>query len=248
MQKSGETIDYSDSLSKSLKIDPIEKLVLIDQIIDKIGRLIAEGFLKPGDMLPSERELAESLQVSRTSIRQALKALDVLGVLEIRPGSRTYLNRSITKLLVNPMKFMTLLANVSTIELFETRKIIEVTLARLAAKNASEENLQVMQAKLIEAEKLLSEPKKYLYSEMSFHDEVFKASGNRILSAMMMSINNLLLDSREKTVLLFKDLETTLVHHYKIFNAIKEKDPDRAGDEMYKHLNSVEHALIDTIA
>ena len=104
-----------------------------------------------------------------------------------------------------------------------------------------------MQTKLIEAEKLLSEPKKYLYSEMSFHDEIFKASGNRILSAMMMSINNLLLDSREKTVLLFKDLETTLVHHYKIFNAISIRDVEGAKESIKFHIEAGKEYIFSII-
>src|SRR4030065_2519093 len=94
---------------KFLDVKPIEKLVLIDHIIETIGRLIASGKLKPGDVVPSERTLSNLLKVSRNSVRQALKALDVLGVLDINPGARTYLNTSLSHLLVNPMKFMTLL-------------------------------------------------------------------------------------------------------------------------------------------
>ena len=91
-----EGIKSSILNQRLLNIQPVEKLVLIDQIIEVIGRLIAEGDLKPGDTLPSERDLSEMLKVSRTSVRQALKALDVLGVLEISPGSRTFLNKSIS--------------------------------------------------------------------------------------------------------------------------------------------------------
>ena len=235
--------DNGAKIKKKLEVKPIEKLVLIDQIIDTIGKLIAEKSLKIGDVLPSERELAEMLNVSRTSMRQALKALDVLGVLEIRHGARTYLNKSISNLLVNPMKFMTLLHDVGIIELFEARKLIEVTLVRVAANNAKKEDIDKMEILLEKARSLLSEPKKYLYAEMEFHEAIFKASGNRILSAMMVSINNLLLDSRRKTVMLFKKLDGTLDDHYRIMEAIKSKDPDRAGKAMYRHLNLVENAL-----
>lgn len=228
---------------KFLSIKPIEKLVLIDQIIETVGRLIAEGELKPGDVLPGERSLAEMLKVSRTSVRQALKALDVLGVLEIRPGSRTYLNKSISKLLINPMKFMSLLHDVGTIELFETRKIIEVALSRLAAENATKKDNEKMQSAIEKAKGYLNKPKEFLYLEMEFHDAIFKASGNRILSAMMASINNLLLESREKTVVLFTDLKNSLKQHIKIFEAIKAKNAEMAGRAMFEHLNKVEHML-----
>lgn len=228
---------------ENLNIQPIKKLVLIDQIIETIGRLIAEGILKAGDTLPSERILAEMLKVSRTSVRQALKALDVLGVLEIKPGSRTLLNKSISKLLINPMKFMSLLHNVGILELFKTRKIIEVALARLAAENAEEEDIKRMDKALKKVKELVDVPDKYLFYEMKFHEAIFKASRNRILTAMMASINNLLLGSREKTVKLFNNLADTLYQHFDIFNAIKNKDSNKAGDAMFYHLSEVEKVL-----
>ena len=225
---------------KLLSIKPVEKLVLIDQIIEIIGRLIAEGALKPGDALPSERDLSEMMKVSRTSVRQALKALDVLGVLEISPGSRTILNKSISKLLINPLKFMTLLHDVTTSELFGTRKIIEVELAKLAATNATETDIKKMEDTLEVVKENLDDPKRYVLAEMEFHDDIFKASGNRVLSAIMASINNLLLESREKSATLFPSLEDSLKQHLKIFEAIKKKDPEEAGAAMLAHLTKVE--------
>lgn len=248
---SKEDINLKDDIKKTivdqklLNIQPVEKLVLIDQIIEIIGRLIAEGALKPGDTLPSERDLSEMLKVSRTSVRQALKALDVLGVLEISPGSRTFLNKSISKLLINPLRFMTLLHDVTTLELFGTRKIIEVALARLAAVNANETDIKKMEDTLKVAKENLNNPKKYVLVEMEFHDDIFKASGNRVLSALMASINNLLLESREKSASLFTSLEDSLKQHAKIFEAIKEKDPEKAGNAMLDHLNKVEHLFLE---
>lgn len=230
---------------KVLDIQPIEKLVLIDQIIEIIGRLIAEGHLGPGDALPGERDLSLMLKVSRTSVRQALKALDVLGVLEIKPGSRTYMNKSISKLLINPMKFMTLLHNVENLELFETRKIIEVALTRLAAENASEKDLESMRIALEDSKNNLTNPKKYLIAEMNFHDAIFKASGNRILFAFMQSINNLLIEVREKTVFAYMDLEDSLKQHIDIFDSIKGRDPEKAGEAMLDHLTKIEKILTD---
>lgn len=241
-----EGIKSSILNQRLLNIQPVEKLVLIDQIIEIIGRLIAEGALKPGDTLPSERDLSEMLKVSRTSVRQALKALDVLGVLEISPGSRTFLNKSISKLLINPLKFMTLMHDVTTLELFGTRKIIEVALARSAAVNANEADIKKMRNTLKIAEDNLNDPKRYVLVEMEFHDDIFKAAGDRVLSAIMASINNLLLESREKSANLFTNLKDSLKQHTKIFEAIKEKDPDKAGSAMLDHLTKVEHLFLDS--
>jgi len=172
-----------------------------------------------------------------------LKALNVLGVLEIRPGSRTYLNKSISKLLINPMKFMTLLHNVSIAELFVTRKTIEVALARLAAENATEDDIEQMRHALEESKKCIEKPKQYLVHEMDFHDAIFRASNNRILTAFMASLNNLLIEVREKTVIAYLDLEDSLQQHINIFNAIKNRNPKKAGDAMLEHLNKIESIL-----
>jgi GntR family transcriptional regulator, transcriptional repressor for pyruvate dehydrogenase complex len=230
---------------KFLDVKPIEKLVLIDHIIETIGKLIASGKLKPGDLVPSERTLSGLLKVSRNSVRQALKALDVLGVLDINPGSRTYLNTSISNLLVNPMKFMTLLHDLKTKELFQTRKIIEVELTKLAAINASEENLAEMAEFLNSAKSHIKSKNKYLEYEMGFHESIFKASGNRVLTALMSSINNLLLESRKKTVKFFPDLSLSLKQHDEIYLSIKDNNPEKAGQLMLEHLNSIEHMMED---
>lgn len=230
---------------KFLDVKPIEKLVLIDHIIETIGKLIASGKLKPGDLVPSERTLSGLLKVSRNSVRQALKALDVLGVLDINPGSRTYLNTSISNLLVNPMKFMTLLHDLKIKELFQTRKIIEVELTKLAAINANEENLAEMIEFLNSAKTHIKSKNKYLEYEMGFHESIFKASRNRVLTALMSSINNLLLESRKKSVKYFPDLSQSLAQHNEIYLSIRDKNSERAGQLMLEHLNLIEHMIED---
>lgn len=230
---------------KFQEIKPIEKLVLIDHIIETIGRLIASGKLKPGDVVPSERTLSSLLKVSRNSVRQALKALDVLGVLDINPGARTYLNTSLSNLLINPMKFMTLLHDLKIKELFQTRKIIEVELTKLAAVNASKENLAEMLEFLNNAKANIKNKNQYLEYEMGFHESIFKASGNRVLAALMASINNLLLESRKKTVKYFPDLSQSLKQHDEIFVSIKENNSEKAGQLMLEHLNLIEHLIGD---
>ena len=237
--------DHNLEEEKFWEIKPIEKLVLIDHIIETIGRLIANGKLKPGDVVPSERTLSNLLKVSRNSIRQALKALDVLGVIDINPGSRTYINTSISNLLINPMKFMTLLHDLKIKELFQTRKIIEVELARSAAVNATEENIAAMFDALEKARENIKSKNKYLEYEMIFHENIFKSSGNRILTALMASINNLLLESRKKTVKFFPDLSLSLKQHYKIFQSIKENNSEKAGQLMLEHLSAIEQMLED---
>jgi GntR family transcriptional regulator, transcriptional repressor for pyruvate dehydrogenase complex len=230
-------------MNDKIFVKPVERLALIDQVLDKIGKLIVENKLKPGDLLPSENDFSKMLNVSRTTLRQALKALNILGVLVMKPGSRTYLDLSISRLLINPMKFMSLIHDVDLIELFETRKYIEVLLAKLAAININNKDLKNMENILVKAKESINNKNAYLHYEMQFHEAIFEASNNRILSAFMASINNLLRESREETAVLFKNLETTLKQHYKIFDAIKEKNPEKAAQCMLEHLTNVEAVL-----
>jgi len=227
-------------MNEEFTVKPVERFALIDLIIDEIGRLIAEGKLKPGDQLPSENDLSRMFNVSRTTLRQALKALDVMGVLIMNPGARTYLSFSDSKLLINPMKFMTLMHNVDLRELFETRKLVEVTLVKLAAKKASKQDIEKMDKLLVDAKNAINDREQHLHYEIKFHETIFMASGNKILTALMASINNLLLESREKTTRLMKNLDLTMKQHYEILNAIKNHDPEKAGEIMMEHLNFVE--------
>jgi GntR family transcriptional repressor for pyruvate dehydrogenase complex len=240
--KKGSGRNTVDKLS-AIDVEPIEKIVLIDQIIDVIKRQIAEGKIKPGDKIPGERTLSELFHVSRTSIRQALKALDVLGVLDIRHGSATTLNKDISNLLINPLKFMSLLYNVEIPELFEVRKTIEVALARKAATHATEEDLDMMRQCLNRAEDNIDNPDIFLYSEKHFHECIFTASRNRILAAMLNSLNTLLIGSRQESIKTFVDLRESFNQHADIFRAIEKKDPQGAGQAMLTHLEDVEKRL-----
>jgi GntR family transcriptional repressor for pyruvate dehydrogenase complex len=245
IRSQGKGAESSDGVLRRLHVQPIDKLLLTDMIIERIATLMAEGALKPGSVLPSERNVAEMLKVSRPSVRQALRALEILGVLEIRPGSRTHISKSISQLLANPLRFMLLLHDVGVAELFETRKTIEVELAKLAAQNATEEDIKVMQSALSQASGHLSKPRQYLLYEIAFHEAIFKAARNRLMEAMMTSIGKLLFKTREETVLLFADLEESLERHIRIFEAIKQRDIEAAGDAMFNHLSEVEKKLIE---
>jgi DNA-binding FadR family transcriptional regulator len=234
------------SKGQELEVKPIEKIVLIDQIIEIIKRQITEGKIKPGSKIPGERTLSEKFKVSRTSVRQALKALEVLGVLEIRHGSTTTLSQDISHLLINPLKFMSILYNVGISELFETRKIIEVELAKKAAVHATEEDIRLMAKCLEMAKKNLDNPEVFLYSEKDFHEYIFLASRNRLLTAMIESLNTLLIESRQESIKTFANLKDSYMEHYNIFKAIKKKSPALAGKAMLDHLEDVEKRLSQT--
>ena len=227
----------------TLKAEPIERIELIDQIIDVITAQIREGKIKPGDKIPGERVLANTFNVSRPSIRQALKALEFLGVLEIRHGTTTTLKTSSADLFINPLKYISILYNVDIYELFEARKIIEVAMAKKAAQHATPDDIKKMQCCLEKAENNLNDPNIFLFAEKDFHECIFNASGNRLLTAMINSLNIVLIESRKETIKTFTNLKVSFDMHYRIFDAIKKQDIKAAGKAMLAHLEDVEKRL-----
>ncbi len=227
------------------KIQPVEKIILIDQIIEKIENLIASGDLNPGDFLPGERILAEKLGVSRTSLRQALKALDVMGVLEIEPGKKTYIKDSFSDILINPFKFIRTVHSIKIKELFEARRVIEEGIVQMAAKRVNPYHLQKIKNYLVDSEKNLENKNGFIYSEFMFHKSIIDTADNKILSAVMNSLNELLLvlEKYEKDYLDISDRKFSLEQHKKIFEALREKDPESARIVMHAHLNSMEERL-----
>ena len=227
------------------KIIPVEKFVLIDQIIEKIEKLITSGDLSPGDFLPGERILAEKLGVSRTSLRQALKALNVMGVLEIIPGKKTYIKESFSDILTNPFRFIKAVHSIKIKELFEARCVLEEGFVQMAAKKANHLGIAQIKNYLADAEKNIDDKNEYVYSEFKFHQCIFEVADNKVLTAVINSLNELLLvlEKYEKDYLDISDRTLSLQQHTKIYNAIKEKDPEKARAAMHVHLDTIESRL-----
>ena len=219
-----------------LSINPVKKLALIDIIIDQIGCAIAKGNLKAGDTLPSERELSEMLNVSRTSIRQALKALDVLGVVRIVHGANTHLRKSIGELLINPIKFMVLLHDIDEVQVIKERKLIEVELIRIAVDRITDNDIKELELNIEKLKKCREDRDKFINLDINFHNIIINASGYKILSAMMLSINNLLRVNRERKGRDKLMLQQCLNDHIRILDCIKVRNPDEAAKVMLEHI------------
>ena len=227
------------------RIEPIEKFVLIDQIIEKMEKLIERGDLNPGDYLPGERVLSEKLGVSRTSLRQALKALNVLGVLEIVPGKKTYIKESFYDILINPFRFMKAIYSIELKDIFDARRIIEEGLVQVAAIKASPNDLDKLKHYIDLSKKNLENKDEFVYSEFEFHQYIFNIANNEILTTVMKSLNNLLLvlEKYEKEYLKIKDRKQSFRQHKEIYDAICSKDKEKARISMHIHLNSMEERL-----
>src|ERR1700743_2464151 len=149
------------------------------RLIARIKRLIADGSVAPGSKFPPEREMAKEFGANRASVRQALKVLEMMGVLSQRVGDGTYLAQSAETILNEPIDFLVLLDDLSHHELFETRLIVEPELTARAAERATAEDLSALRNAILAMERSKT-TRERLDADLAFHDAIFRASGNRI--------------------------------------------------------------------
>jgi GntR family transcriptional repressor for pyruvate dehydrogenase complex len=205
------------------------------KLIDVFKRLISEGTLAPGDRLPAERELASSFGVSRNSLRQALKVLEIMGVISQRVGDGTYLNSGAETILGEPMEFLILLDGISFHELMDARLIVEPELAAQAAERASKEDIAEIRRELDAMESAGNEHSRLVEHDLLFHQAIFRAAGNRVCGLMFAVVHRSLQKLMTLTSQLV-DAEHTLILHRRIFNAIRKHDAEDARKRMTEHL------------
>ncbi len=221
-------------------LKPIKTRKIYEQIADQIGQLVAEGQLKPGDRLPSERELVERFQVSRASIREAISALEMMGLVEVRSGEGTYIRQINMDSVVAPLAWMLFIDKDTVQELYEARKILEVQAAGLAAERAEEEEIQDLFKVLEVMQRDLKMHRLGEDSDYNFHYAVARATHNKILIRLMNTIS----DTMRKTLKtslsrLYEDRNTPerlYKEHYSIYEAIKNHDVENAQKRMLDHL------------
>jgi GntR family transcriptional repressor for pyruvate dehydrogenase complex len=229
-----------------------ERKTFSRKVVEHIRELIATGQLKPGDKLPSERELAEMMNISRPTIREAFKILSAMGLLSIRQGNGVFVADQSVRL-DNLASFLFLQTD-TIYELFEVRKMIETESAAKAAKKGTPEFLEqiyettrdcynrVMVHQEFttkeERDKFLSE------SDQQFHLMVAEAAGNEVVVRVMNNLIDLLRASRMQSMKIPGRVEQSLAEHMSIAEALKERNAKLARSRMFDHLTSVERALL----
>ncbi|MFZ5966070.1 MAG: FadR/GntR family transcriptional regulator [Bacillota bacterium] len=218
-----------------------------EQIVEQIKELIRHGDLKPGDKLMSERELSDKLGVSRTSVREALSALDFLGILESRHGEGTFISEVSEQLLIEPLALFMMLDRQASLELLEVRKMMESYTAELAAMRADKEDMEKIARAIQLMEQDLNQGSLGEENDAVFHYSIAEATGNTMLVKIMNLISDLLVQNmRTSRQYLFNkkgNPEKLYLQHLNIFHAIEEGNPERAKKEMFDHLDFVEKEL-----
>lgn len=211
---------------------------LTSSLIALFKRLIAEGSLSPGDRLPPERELAERTGVSRSSLRQALKVLENMGLISQRVGSGTTLNPAAASILAEPLEFLILLKGISFEELMEARLIVEPELAARAAARASDEDLRALRHALSRMESSTTDSLAFAQADHSFHEAVYQAAGNRVCTILFTVVHQSL-ESLIRITSVLDEPERMINYHRRICTSIRQGNSDGARKRMREHLEDV---------
>ena len=205
-------------------------------VVAHVRQLIESGELGAGDKLPPERELARLIGVSRATVRAGLQSLATIGVVDSRQGSGTFVAAGPPLLNINPLSLFSALHGVPQDELFETRRVIEIDLAGLAAKRAHDAELAVISEEVMEMFASVDDVHRFLVHDIRFHRAVASAARNPLLAAIMEMVADLFYDHRKTTVENWRRAPEAAEQHRRIYQAIKARDVARARLEMGDHL------------
>lgn len=224
-------------------IEPVKSTRIYTEIVRQIRSLIADGRLKSGDRLPPERELAERFRVSRTSVREALRALESTGLVEIRAGEGAFVRKVSVESLIEPLALVILSQREAIAELYEARRVLEPPIAALAARRASGEELAEMARILDEQAREVAAGRTGLSQDAAFHTAIGHAAHNRAITRIVAALMDLLTQTREESLQTPGRPQRSHQDHRRILAAIQARDDEGARTAMGEHLVGVEELV-----
>lgn len=219
----------------------IRRNLVAGEAIDTIKQMIVRGELRAGQRLPSERDLAVQLGVSRPSLREAIRALIALNILESRHGEGTFISSLKPELLSEPIDFVLQVNDDALLALFEARRVLEAGVAALAAENATDLELSELEDFVKHGREKLRDPELFIEHDIEFHARVREAARSPVLASLLSSVNALSLASRRRTAQDPSTRARAAADHKAMVKALKARDARRAHDLMVAHL---EHVLV----
>ena len=209
--------------------------------------LVRSGDLSRGSRLPSEPRLAEMLQVSRASLREALKGMVFIGLLKARPGDGTYLQPSLTSMATRHLQWMLLLEEIKYLELYELREILEPAAAALAARRATPEDLEQMRTALNGMKLSTKDPEAFIRHEMEFHNAIMHASKNGAMQSTMQMMYGALSEGRHRVMPFVQNLTQHCARHERMFHLIAKRDATGARRAVIADVKYAESLLQETL-
>src|SRR5262245_30259124 len=198
--------------------------------------MIESGVLRPGDRLASERELAQQIGLSRTSVRAGLRSLGAMGLIQTRHGAGTFITAGPPALMSEPLRLVASLHGLSLSGLFEVRRVLEAGTAALAAERATPEQIATISDEVTGMYSAISEPQTFLDYDLRFHKAVAAAANNPMLGAIIEAVSALFFEQRRATIERARNLKETADMHRKIYQAIRARDRESARNAMDEHV------------
>lgn len=222
---------------------PIKKTRIPEEIADRVRRLIVDRTFRPGQALPSERVLARRFGVSRGSIRDALRTLETVGLLEARHGQGTFPRELSVDRLVTPIASVITFQRDLQEELMDVRRMFEPAVARAAASRVTDDDLAEMERVLDAQRRKLKTGQSAIGDDTAFHAVLARATRNRVAVRIMETLNDLLIESRKLTLKQKGRPQRSLSGHEAIVAAMRRRDPDAAARAMHAHIDQIADLL-----
>jgi DNA-binding FadR family transcriptional regulator len=212
------------------------ELKLDQAIVDQVEEMILNGDLRPGDQLPSERDLAAAFGVARPTVREATKVLESRGLLEVRRGSGVFVTSAIDLALLDSLDLLVRYNQCTPEMIYEVRWVIEVAMAGLAAERATETDLTALQSAVDDMAANLEDVPGYNKADLAFHRAVAESTHNQMFATLadfllrgIASVIELVTKTRGNT-------SRGLREHQRVYAAIAARDPHAAREAMQNHL------------
>jgi GntR family transcriptional repressor for pyruvate dehydrogenase complex len=219
--------------------ESIQSERLYEKVVEQIERRILSGELKIGAQLPSERELSEQFGVSRTAVREAIKALREKGLVEVRPGHGTFITNDTSQAARNSLGLMLRIGHSdSSKDLVEVREMLEPQIAAQAAILATDEQIAVMQAAVNAMDAAMNDAKTFIEADLDFHLALAEATQNALIPTLLDFIVALLREQRTR-IFVEGGAQRGQFHHKRILEAVKARNADTARQAMQDHLKQV---------
>lgn len=227
-----------------METGPVSRQSLPDELAQRVRQVIQGGGYRPGDRLPSITRMARQFGVSHATLREALRKLETLGIVEIRHGAGVFAGRDENALLIGNPVFAGGITRKLLLDVVDARATIEVKAAELAAEHATDAHLQRMRGLLADAERGLDDRRAVSDANRAFHREIAAASGNPVLRELLDALGNVFQEEQRFVNATHAARERFHREHLEILDALERRRPALAARRMQSHLDGVREALM----
>ena len=216
---------------------------LVDRVVHELRQKILDGEIRPGDFLPTRKELAAQFGVGLSTVHEAIQALTAVGMLKSRPGKGTWVREDTLDTLIHPAVVESRLGELNAQKVYEARFVIEIALTELAASRATPEDIESMQSALETMEATMDDDEAFVDADLEFHLAVARAGRNELLEQFYHLSRRLLVEVIGEMVKLPRVKEDALRIQRDTAEAIAQGDPDRARQVAIEHMEHVHDVL-----